>query len=317
MARPSWAVQTTLHGHVTALPLSTSAHSPRIVEETWILGSGREEEERRAAAVAEALGLPCTIKRVYPRPSAFAGQHRWPWYSTTHSERASSSMATLPRYAIACGLNTIPACFELDAISRRRTMTVYIGYPKLPLGYFGAVVLIRHQLRRLGRMHMMVLSQKNLIIAETAPHRVHKLALSVAAHQSKDYLPSSLVAALAEQKAKQAATTSPRPLVAVIVGGVHAEFRWTAQDAQQYASKVAMLDKIMPNAQVLILTTRAAPSYVANLFNDIGAANVHHMHALENTNASHRQLMAVLAHATHICVSTSSTQLVEEAVAAG
>ncbi|KAI8053953.1 mitochondrial fission ELM1-domain-containing protein [Syncephalis plumigaleata] len=329
-------------GYTKIQPLTTTTQS-KVVDETWVLASGCQEEERRAIAVAEALGLPCTVKHIYARsgwkwlPKLF---FRWlslyharriltsdgilkrnyqlPWYLTMPDKKASlDDMNVLPRYAIACGLDAIPACLELEAISRKRTMTVFVGYPKLPFGYFGAVVLIRHQLRRLGRMSMIVLSQKNLIIAESIPHRVTPLTLSVAANQIEKYLPTKLMESLLKDVKSNKATTSSHPLIAVIIGGINAEFRWTTQNAQQYANKIATLTRIVPNSRVIILTTRATPKHISRIFQSIQGEHIYHMDSSQSTDAGYRALMSVLSRATHICITGDSTQLAEEAVSTG
>ncbi|KAI9598311.1 mitochondrial fission ELM1-domain-containing protein [Syncephalis fuscata] len=321
--------------------LSTSAASARqstISDETWILGSGHEEEERRATAVAEALGLPCTLKRIYPRQSINwlpkivfrwlslynakrittknATSHRQlPWYLTSPDGKDALNTLSLPRYAIACGLDSVPVCFELAAISQKKTMTVFIGYPKAPFGYFGAVVMLRHQLRRLGRMSMMVMSQKNIILAETVPHRVTPLTLSIATKQLSNLLPSELIK---ENNKSSSKHSEPRqPLIAVVLGGINPEFRWTSQDANQLASQVATLTSLVKDAQVLIVTNKSTPSFAIKAFDSINDKHCYHINTAQSNDAGYRQLMAILANATHLCVTAGSTQLTSEAVATG
>jgi hypothetical protein len=67
--KPCWTGRPNLN---ITLPISIryrSLSTDTLREETWVLSSGREETERRAIAVADALGLPYVVKRVKTRPS--------------------------------------------------------------------------------------------------------------------------------------------------------------------------------------------------------------------------------------------------------
>ncbi|RKP05657.1 mitochondrial fission ELM1-domain-containing protein [Thamnocephalis sphaerospora] len=304
-------------------------------DETWVLSNGREEEERRAIAVADALGLPYTVKRVLPRPSLFwlpriffrwlgrsdsggAGVKKLPWPLT--SERGDTLDGPMPKYAVACGRDTAPVCMMVQAASNQRSLTVFIGHPRVPFGYLGIVALIRHQLRRLGRSSMIVLSQKNLEV----PQRISPLAMTVAAKQSDALLPAAIHDSHTDAHRKQ---PSRDPVIAVVVGGVHAEYRWMPEDAARLVKEIKVLPKIMPGAQVILLTTTETSDSIRRELEKMEADDQTLFHL--DTRASfaaapsdqplmaHQLYMAVLARATHICVTAGSTQLVTEAVATG
>jgi mitochondrial fission protein ELM1 len=67
----------------------------------------------------------------------------------------------------------------------------------------------------------------------------------VAANQAEKHLPSKLLESLKDVKLNKTTTSSSSSsaaaaLIAVIIGGMNAEFRWTTQNAQQYANKIAV-----------------------------------------------------------------------------
>ncbi len=171
--------------------------------------------ENQAIALAEAVGLPHTVKRVRPRPPwTWLPPGCWPWPLAALGDDSDKIAAPWPDLLISCGRRAVPYALLAKRRSGGTTTIVHIQNPQTSLSRFDLVVPPRHDHLR----------GANVIETAASLHRITPARLAPAA------------AAFAPQLSHL-----PRPLVAVLIGGSNACYRLTPEIISTLAGQLRAL----------------------------------------------------------------------------
>lgn len=182
--------------------------------------------ESQAIALAEKVGIPFIVKRVFPkRPWIWLPPGLWPAPLAALSDESDTIMSPWPDLIISCGRRAVPYALLAKARSNGTVTTVHIQNPNTRFTAFDFIVLPQHD-------H---LKGPNVIETEAALHCITNQRLKEAA----DQLESSL-------------SHLPRPLVAVLIGGSNACYRLTPQ---KIISLAEQLKNLCENQGVGLLVT--------------------------------------------------------------
>ncbi len=181
----------------------------------WAVTNGMPGMVSQALGLAEAVGLPVVEKRIAVRAP-------WRWLPAPVWLRPLAALAPdgdpltppWPDLLIACGRLTVPLSVAVRRASGGRTFTVQLQKPELAPGNFDLVVPPRHD----------GLEGPNVIATRGAVHRVTPARLAAEAERLRPSL-----------------AHLPRPLVAVLVGGSNAAYRFTPEAAARLAEALAEL----------------------------------------------------------------------------
>lgn len=181
----------------------------------WVLTPGHAGMEKQAIALAEAVGLAHTVKRVHPRaPWTWLPPGIWPWPLAALGGESDQIAAPWPDLLISCGRRAVPYALLVKRQSAGATAIVHIQNPQTSLTRFDLVVPPRHD-------H---LKGANVIETEASLHGITPKRLKQEA------------AAFAPQLAHL-----PRPLVAVLVGGSNACYSLTPEIISALAAQLRAL----------------------------------------------------------------------------
>ena len=181
----------------------------------WVLTPGHAGMENQAVALAEAVGLPYTVKRVHPRrPWTWLPPGWWPWPLAALGADSDPVEAPWPDLLITCGRRAVPYALSIKRQSRGRTTIVHIQNPQTGLAPFDLVVPPRHD-----HLH-----GANVLQTEASLHRITPPRLAEAGE------------AFAAQLAHL-----PRPLVAVLIGGSNACYKLTPEVISALAGQLRAL----------------------------------------------------------------------------
>ncbi len=258
----------------------------------WVVSDGRAGIENQALGLAEAVGLPITLKRVDPRPPwRWLPAAAWPAVvrgadPLAHFARPGDEfIPPWPDLLIATGRLAIPYSLAVRRLSRGRTLTVQTQNPRLHCACFDLVVPPAHDL----------LAGPNVIPILGAPHRVTAAKLKTEAERV-----APLLAHL------------PRPLVTVLIGGHSKHYRLTPE----------RLDEIIED--LCALTRHAGAGLAVTASRRTGEANLKRLiEGLKDVPAfvwdgqGHNPYFGMLGLADHILVTADSTNMVTEATATG
>lgn len=218
----------------SAAPAQPSAPAAAAAEGTWVLTDGSIGMENQGLAVADALGLPVTCKRVR-RTGPLRRLPTWaqvflPARALLHAISAKSDRLAppWPRALISVGRHSVPLALAVKRQSRGRTLAVHIQNPKVSAARFDLVAAPMHD----------ALAGANVVTTFGAAHRVTPARLSKAAE------------ALAPKLAHL-----PHPRIAVLIGGTSKAFRFEAADAQRLGEDLARLAR-KANASLLVTPSR-------------------------------------------------------------
>jgi len=171
--------------------------------------------ENQAIALAEKVGLPFMVKRVYPNPPwIWLPPGWWPSPLAALSDDSDTIAPPWPDLIISCGRRAVPYAILAKTRSKGVVTTVHIQNPKTRLAAFDLIVTPRHD-------H---LKGPNVIETKAALHRITNQRLKEAANQ----LQSSL-------------SHLPRPLVAVLIGGNNGCYRLTQETILALARQLKIL----------------------------------------------------------------------------
>lgn len=254
----------------------------------WVLADDRPGNANQALGVAEALGLPFTVK-----PLAFNRLGRLPnpllGASLVHL-RAESARAICPPWpdvVIAAGRRAAPVA---RAIKRRvggRAFLVQCMWPGPPAADIDLIATPAHD-RRVARA--------NLIHTIGAPHRVTPARLRAEAEAWRDRL-----------------EPLARPRLAVMVGGSTARHRFTPALAAALGQRVAELARRAGGALMVTTSRRTDAAAKAALFarlDDTAAT-------FDWEGGGDNPYFAYLALADAVIVTGDSTAMCAEACATG
>jgi mitochondrial fission protein ELM1 len=173
--------------------------------------------ENQCMGLAEAVGLPFTVKRIHPRaPWKFLPPLVWPSPLASLGSSSDPILPPWPRLLIATGRLSVAISIAIRRRSGGSTFTVQIQNPAVSPKHFNLVVPPRHDRLR----------GPNVVPSRGALHRVTADRLAKAA---KEFAP--MVAHL------------PRPLVAVLVGGNNGVYKLTAGGTRELAAKLKAMAK--------------------------------------------------------------------------
>ena len=251
----------------------------------WILSDGKAGDEVHCLGVAERLGLATDIRRIAPR-APFA----WlmPWLGVDPREapgRVDGPLAgPYPDIVIASGRRTVTYLRRLRKDSGGRSFTVFLKDPRTGTGAADFIWVPQHDRLR----------GANVLATLTSPHRIAPERLHAAAGQPPHGLGKS-----------------PRPRVALLIGGDSRHHRFTPADNERLAHNL----RDLAGAGVFMMATasRRTP-----------APLVEHLRAIVQaadgffwTGAGENPYIAMLGLADAIVVTADSVNMVGEAVATG
>ena len=256
--------------------------------EAWVVTDGKAGDEGQCLALAEALGLAVSVRRVAPRALFALLAPRGPVDPREALERPGSPLAPpFPKILIASGRRAVPA---LRAVRRRSpdTFTVFLKDPRTGAGTADFLWVPAHDRLRGG----------NVLATWTPPHRVsaERLALARAA-------PDPRLAGL------------PGPRVAVLVGGDsrHGRFRPAHADAL-----VVALDRLAAaGASLMATTSRRTPAALRAALAELVARRGGFLHDGAGDDPRDNPYVALLALADAVVVTADSANMVGEAAATG
>ena len=177
----------------------------------WALTEGFAGMESQCVGLAEALGLPCAIKRVRrPRmPLKYLPPSLWP---NPLSRTLENVLAPpWPDVLISSGRGSVAAALAVRRASAGKTFTVHIQTPYVDSSRFDLVVIPQHDSLR----------GDNVLVTRTALHGVTKERLAEAA-----------------QRFNACLSYLPRPLIAVLVGGSNKHQNCSPETMHQMADQL-------------------------------------------------------------------------------
>jgi mitochondrial fission protein ELM1 len=195
----------------------------------WVVSDGRPGNENQCLGLAEAIGLPITIKRVHPRAP-------WRWLppplcvGALHSLGPESDRLSppWPNLLIAAGRQSVALSAAIRRAAGGATFTVQIFKPGLALERFDLVVAPQHD----------QLSGPNVISTRGSLNRITQERLEAEAEKIRGRL-----------------AHLPRPLVAVLIGGSNDCYHFDETVAADLAGRLAALCR-NSGASLAITTSR-------------------------------------------------------------
>ena len=181
----------------------------------WVVTDGKPGMENQCVGLAEAVGLPFTVKRIEVRaPWRWLPPSAWPAPLKALGPGGDRLAPPWPRLLIGSGRNSVAPCLAVRRAAAGATFAVQVQNPGATAPRFDLVVPPRHDRVRGG----------NVIATRGALHRVTPARLAAEAEKFR-----SNVAHL------------PRPLVAVLVGGSNGVYRFDAPVAAALADGLVAL----------------------------------------------------------------------------
>lgn len=204
----------------------------------WVLADDRAGNRAQCLGVAEALGVPFTVKEIGYRAMAglpnivlgasFAGVAR--------KDRSGLS-APWPDLVIGAGRRTAPVARRIKALSGGRTVLAQIMDPKVGRRDFGLIAMPAHDAASAGRPGRAA----NVLVVPAAPHRLTEETLADAASRWRD-----------------AVTGMPTPWIAVLIGGSTRRRVFSDTMALDFASQLASMVAVH-GGSLLVTTSRRTP----------------------------------------------------------
>ncbi|MBP5856370.1 mitochondrial fission ELM1 family protein [Marivibrio halodurans] len=178
----------------------------------WVLTDGKAGMEAQALGLAEAVGLPVTMKRLRGGfPWRFLPAACWPPGVMGLSPRSDQLVPPWPRLVISCGRHAVGPALAVRRRSRGATVVVHVQHPHVPLSRFDLVVAPRHDR----------VNGPNVEVTTGSVHRITRARLDEAA------------AAMAEDF-----KYLPRPLIAVLIGGTNGAYRLDEVESARLAHQL-------------------------------------------------------------------------------
>jgi mitochondrial fission protein ELM1 len=183
----------------------------------WVVTPGHAGMENQAVALAEAVGLDFTVKRVKPRPPwTWLPPGWWPAPLKALDHKSDPISPPWPKLLISCGRRAVPYSLYVRSASGGATKTVHIQNPQTDLRDFDLIVPPAHD-------HL-----KGPNVFETAGslHRVNRALLD-------------------REAAKFAGQLGhlPRPLIAVLIGGSNSYYKMTPAVMEKLANQLSELTR--------------------------------------------------------------------------
>jgi uncharacterized protein len=252
--------------------------------DAWVVTDGKAGDEGQCLALAEALGLVVSVRRIAPRPLYALLAPRGPVDPREAPGRPGGPLAgPFPRLLIASGRRAVPSLRAVRARSPE-TFTVFLKDPRTGAGTADFLWVPAHDRLR----------GDNVIATWTPPHRVSAERLAAARA-----VPDPRLAGLA------------RPRVAVLVGGDSRHGRFRPEHA---ARLVADLDRLAgEGASLMATTSRRTPAALRAALAGLIATRG----GILYDGAGENPYLAMLALADAVVVTADSANMVGEAAATG
>ncbi len=209
--------------------------------ETWIVTDGSVGMEAQGIAVAEAVGLPFTLKRVRVTGAMQALPARLQVY--VPPERLLRSVASdtplgppWPRLLISIGRRSVPIALALKRLSG--AYALHIQNPKVPARLFDLVAAPLHD----------DFTGANVITTFGAVHSVTPARLAEAA-----------------KRFAVAVAPLPHPRITVLLGGTSQAFRFAPPEAASFGAALARLARESGGSLLVTPSRRTAPESIAAL----------------------------------------------------
>ncbi len=255
----------------------------------WVLSDGRKGTENQCLGLAEAVGLPITMKRVHPKapwrwlPEAVFGRP-WPMAMRGLGSDSDPLSPEWPRLLIACGRQTVAYSVAIRRMSGNDTYTVQTQNPRIDPKFFDLVVPPKHD----------KMKGKNVMPIVGSPNRVTPELLETETKRMTSHFASL-----------------PRPLVAVMIGGNSRHFKLTPSCLEWLCGH---LQSLIDEGYGLMITTsrRTGASNEAYIRTRLTGSN-----CMIWDGEGENPYFAMLGLADHILVTEESTNMVTEAAATG
>ncbi|MBM3504006.1 MAG: hypothetical protein FJX65_09030 [Alphaproteobacteria bacterium] len=257
-------------------------------DQAWVVSDGKAGTENQCLGLAEAIGLPFTIKRLHTRTP-------WRWLpvgvwipaadaalSTLVDGRADQLEAPWPRLVVAGGRQSIGVAL---ALRRRGAFVVQVQNPRIAPRHFDLVVPPRHD-------HV---TGPNVLSTRGAPHRVTPTRLAEAAARFRNLL-----------------APLPRPLVAVLIGGNSVHYEMTEQDTLALTTRLQQVAREHGAGLAITASRRTGTTNTALLRNALRGDHTYFWDG-EGENP----YFGFLALADAIVVTADSVSMTSEAASTG
>ena len=257
------------------------------VEKTWIITDGSVGMEAQGIAVAEAVGLPFSLKRVrakgimrlLPAPLQILVPPAWLLRSVASNEPLAPPW---PRLVISIGRRSVPIALAVKRLAG--AFALHIQNPRVPPKLFDLVAAPVHD----------NFEGPNVITTGA----VHGVTATRLAEAAKGF------AAKVEPL--------PHPRVAVLLGGESQAFSFPPEAAAAFGAKLAMLAREAGGSLLVTPSRRTSPEALAALSGAI--ADVPH---IVWDGSGDNPYFAFLALADAIVVTEDSVNMVTEAAGTG
>lgn len=269
-------------------PAATRQHPGR--GETWVITDGSAGMEAQGIAVAEAVGLPFTLRRVQA-----AGAMRFvpaPLQLLVRPARLLRSVTTnapleapWPRLVISIGRRSVPIALAIKRLSHPHAFALHIQNPKVPARLFDLIAAPVHD----------DFTGPNVIVTFGA---VHSVTGSRIAEEAKRFAPR--VEAL------------PHPRIAVLLGGESQAFSFPPAAAATFGAQLAALAREARGALLVTPSRRTRPDSLAAI-----AAAVKDVPHFVWDGTGDNPYFAFLGLADTIIVTADSVNMVTEAAGTG
>lgn len=272
-----------------------------------VLSNGVVGAEKQALALAEAIGLPYTLRRVaLPRATrrlptaAQLAADMLPEWTGLRGERLE---APHPALAISCGRGSVPASVALRADSGGRTLTVHVQRPPCAESHFDLVVAPAHD-------YIGEVPPPNVLLTAGSLHGVCDAALRAARGEWAPVL-----------------MPLPRPRLAVLLGGAVRRRWWqraqspelTAARGRELLHSAVAAVAPLGGSVMLATSRRTPPDAVAAAMSELEASceSSGVRGRAWGAEASPNPYTGLLAWADYLVVSADSINMASEACAAG
>ncbi|MEM7398488.1 MAG: mitochondrial fission ELM1 family protein [Pseudomonadota bacterium] len=258
------------------------------MQETWIVTDGAVGMEQQGIAVAEAVGLPYTLKRVKPSglmrliPTRF--QHLVPAPGRIAAAESNSPLAPpWPRLVISIGRRSVPLALAIKQLGN--AYGLHIQNPKVPAHLFDLVAAPVHD----------DFDGPNVITTFGAVHSVTRDKLDEAGAR---YAPQ--VADL------------PHPRIAVLLGGDSRAFTFSSETGARFGSALAKAARDVGGALLITPSRRTSAETLQALAKQVQAVP----HVVWD-GSGENPYFAFLSLADAIVVTEDSVNMVTEATGTG
>lgn len=259
-------------------------------EKTWVVTDGSVGMEAQGIAVAEAVGLPFSLRRVRVQGALRLLPARLQIYlPPARLLRSVASNEPLqppwPRLVISIGRRSVPIALAIKRLAQPPAFALHIQNPKVPPKLFDLIAAPVHD----------DFEAPNVITTFGAVHSVTDARLAEAAMRFE-----AIVDPL------------PRPRIAVLLGGESQAFSFPPANAAALGAKLATLAKESGGALLVTPSRRTRPDSLAALSSAIKDAP----HIVWD-GAGDNPYFAFLALADAIVVTEDSVNMVTEAAGTG